>query len=152
MKRAEITLLIVLAAFAASLSLGATGLNYSDRYSFGPGFVPLNIGLLLLACCALQGLRMVRRARAEGTPAGSDPGADPQAGPDIAGLLSAAAIIGLGIAAMSLGSVLAPIAAIVLLLSWRVARHSLAISAFVSLATTATIFVIFSVWLGLPVT
>lgn len=142
MKRAEITLMVLLAAFAASLTIGATDLKYSDEYSFGPGFVPLSIGVLLLACCALQGLRVWKRESA------GDGAAEK---PDLAGLALAVAIIVAGIAAMSFGSVLAPIAAIVLLLSWLVSKHTLAMSAMVSVTTTAAIYVIFSIWLGLPV-
>nr|WP_108258779.1 hypothetical protein [Mangrovicoccus ximenensis] len=58
----------------------------------------------------------------------------------------------LGIAAMALGSVMAPVAAIVFLVSWLVTRHSLALSAGVAAATTGIIYVLFAVWLNLPVT
>nr|WP_319472701.1 tripartite tricarboxylate transporter TctB family protein [uncultured Cohaesibacter sp.] len=71
--------------------------------------------------------------------------------PNIAGLLITMGIIVVGIAAMALGSVLAPIFAMIVLLSWRVANHPIANSLFVGAATTAVIYVIFAVWLNLPV-
>lgn len=144
MKRAEIILLLALTALAVSLGIGATGLKYSDQYSFGPGFVPFNVALLLGFCCALRALRLWRRPQAatEGVV---------KTDHDMRGLWLAGLIIGGGIAAMSLGSVLGPLAAIIFLLSWQVTRHSPLLSALVSAATTLSIFIIFSVWLNLPV-
>ena len=142
MKRVDLLLLLLLAAFAASLVVGATGMNYSDQYSFGPGFVPLNTGVLLLLCCGLQAVRVVRRQ--------SEPRDEGHA-PNVLGLLLAGAIIAVGILMMSLGSVMLPIAGIVFLLSWLVTRHSLAMSFLVSAATTGMIYLIFSIWLNLPI-
>ena len=143
MKRVELILLLLLAAFAASLVTGATEMKYSDQYSFGPAFVPINTGVLLLLCCGLQAVRVIKRQ--------SEP---PEEGevPDVKGLLLAGAIIAGGILAMSLGSVMLPIAGIVFLISWLVTRHSLAMSLLVSAATTGIIYLIFSIWLNLPMT
>ena len=71
--------------------------------------------------------------------------------PNIAGLIITIAIIVLGVAAMAFGSVLAAIFAIIVLLSWRVASHPIPLSLFVGATTTAVIYVIFAVWLNLPV-
>nr|WP_319472699.1 hypothetical protein [uncultured Cohaesibacter sp.] len=54
MKTTEIIFLAILAAFAASLSIGSIDLKYADEFSFGPGFIPMNVGILLLACCAFR--------------------------------------------------------------------------------------------------
>ncbi|MBR9841482.1 MAG: tripartite tricarboxylate transporter TctB family protein [Rhodobacteraceae bacterium] len=143
MKRVELILVLLLAAFAASLVAGATGMNYSDQYSFGPGFVPLNAGVLLLLCCGLQAVRVTKRQ--------SEPREEGDA-PDVKGLLLAGVIVAGGILAMSLGSVMLPIAGIVFLISWLVTRHSLAMSLLVSAATTGVIYLIFSIWLNLPIT
>lgn len=147
MKTTEIIFLAILAAFAASLSIGSIDLKYADEFSFGPGFIPMNVGILLLACCAFQALKSFlkgRQAKAEVQ--------DHEGGaPNIAGLLITMGIIIVGIAAMALGSVLAPIFAMIVLLSWRVANHPIANSLFVGAATTAVIYVIFAVWLNLPV-
>ncbi|WP_157957560.1 tripartite tricarboxylate transporter TctB family protein [Salinicola halophyticus] len=137
-------MLIVLAVFAASLSIGAIGLKYSDQYSFGPGFVPLNVGLLLLLCCAIQIVRAWKRK--------SDIKVkDHEEKPDFRGLLVTIAIIAAGISAMAMGSVLIPLLAIVFLISRLVSGHTLAMSTIVSIATTVIIYVVFSIWLGLPV-
>ena len=143
MNRVELILLLLLAAFAASLAVGATGMKYSDEYSFGPAFIPLNTGVLLLLCCGLQALRVRKRE-----PAPREEGE----APDVRGLLLAGAIVAGGIAAMALGSVMLPIAAIVFLVSWLVTRHALPMSLLVSAATTGTIYLIFSTWLNLPIT
>jgi 4-amino-4-deoxy-L-arabinose transferase-like glycosyltransferase len=141
MKTSEYIFVGILAAFAASISIGSSALKYSDQYSFGPGFIPLNVGILLVACCAIQALRSYRKAE----------GKDEDSDPNYKGLALGVLIIGGGIAAMSFGSILIPIFFVLLLLSWRVASHPLPISLLVSATTTAIIYLIFSIWLGLPV-
>ncbi|SFN47895.1 Tripartite tricarboxylate transporter TctB family protein [Cohaesibacter marisflavi] len=150
MKTAEITFLAILAAFAASLAIGSLDLKYADEFSFGPGFVPLNVGVLIVICCALQALRSLAKSRKEAAEAG-DRQEHADTSPNIAGLLITTAIIVLGVAAMALGSVLAPIFAMIFLLSWRVAHHPITSSLFVGATTTAAIYVIFAIWLNLPV-
>nr|WP_321462118.1 tripartite tricarboxylate transporter TctB family protein [uncultured Cohaesibacter sp.] len=148
MKTAEIAFLAILAAFAASLAIGSLDLKYADEFSFGPGFIPLNVGVLILICCALQVIRGILKHRKANTRGNA---ATEQHPPNIAGLLITTAILVLGIAAMAFGSVLAPIFAMIVLLSWRVANHPITNSLFVGAATTAAIYVIFAVWLNLPV-
>ncbi len=150
MKTAEITFLAILAAFAASLAFGSLDLKYADEFSFGPGFVPLNVGILIFVCCAIQALRSFAKSRQE--KAETDGRQEQEASsPNVSGLLITAAIIVLAVAAMALGSVLAPIFAMIVLMSWRVARHPITSSLFVGATTTATIYVIFAIWLNLPV-
>ncbi|KAA0018827.1 tripartite tricarboxylate transporter TctB family protein [Salinicola corii] len=144
MKYSEITLSIMLAAFAASISVGAIELKYSDQYSFGPGFVPLTVGLLLLLCCFLQLVRACKRE-------GGDNSDDQVEKPNFRGLLITIAILSAGISAMAFGAVLIPLIGIVFLISWLVSGHTLAMSAIISVVTTLVIYVIFSIWLGLPV-
>ncbi|EIM73494.1 hypothetical protein A33O_14936 [Nitratireductor aquibiodomus RA22] len=141
MKTSENILLAMLAAFAVSISIWSFDLKYSDQYSFGPGFVPMNVGILLFLFCGIQALRNFRKESIEGE----------NADPNCKGLSMGVLVIGGGIAAMSLGSILIPIFFVLLLLSWRVGSHPLPISLFVSVTTTATIYLIFSIWLGLPV-
>ena len=61
MKTTEITFLAILAAFAASLAIGSLDLKYADEFSFGPGFVPMNVGVLIVLCVAVQALRSFAR-------------------------------------------------------------------------------------------
>ncbi|OCW59610.1 tripartite tricarboxylate transporter TctB family protein [Hoeflea olei] len=136
----------LLTAFAVSILAGSQDLKFADEYSFGPGFVPVVIATLMLVCCVIQAIRLVRATPAE---AAEDRSKLP---PNLAGLALAIAIIGFGVASMSLGSVFGPVAAILLLISWGVTRHPLPISLFVSASTTALLYLIFSVWLGLPIT
>ncbi len=162
MKTAEITFLAILAAFAASLAIGSLDLKYSDEFSFGPGFVPLNVGILIVICCALLAFRSFANSRKEATEAGTQQDHEEAAevvmqqdhedkSPNVAGLVMTMAIIVGCVAAMALGSVLAPIFAMIFLLSWRVAHHPIALSLFVGVTTTAIIYVIFAIWLNLPV-
>ena len=150
MKTAEITFLAILAAFAASLAIGSLDLKYADDFSFGPGFVPLNVGILIVVCCVLQALRSLTKSGKEEAEVGDRENHEDKS-PNVAGLLITLAIIVLGVAAMALGSVLAPIFAMIFLLSWRVAHHPITLSLFVGATTTAAIYVIFAVWLNLPV-
>jgi len=155
MRWAEIVFVVGLAAFAASLAIGSLDLKYSGQYSFGPGFVPLNGAIIVLVCCALQLWRILRTKSPEAKAVfekGAAGGAEgDEAPPNLLGLAITALIIVAGVAAMSLGSVLLPLVVMVFLVSWGVSRHSPLISVFVSLATVATIYLVFSVWLGLPV-
>ena len=163
MKTAEITFLAILAAFAASLAIGSLDLKYADEFSFGPGFVPLNVGVLIVICCILLAFRSFARSRKEAAEAETQqqdgdevaevaaPQEHEDTSPNIAGLVTTVAIIVGCVAAMALGSVLAPIFAMIFLLSWRVAHHPIILSFFVGATTTATIYVIFAIWLNLPV-
>nr|WP_321445645.1 tripartite tricarboxylate transporter TctB family protein [uncultured Cohaesibacter sp.] len=162
MKTAEITFLAILAAFAASLAIGSLDLKYADEFSFGPGFVPLNVGVLIVICCILLAFRSFARSRKEAAEAGTQqdveevaevaaPQEHEDTSPNIVGLVMTVAIIVGCVAAMALGSVLAPIFAMIFLLSWRVAHHPIMLSFFVGATTTATIYVIFAIWLNLPV-
>ena len=150
MKTTEITFLAILAAFAASLAIGSLDLKYADEFSFGPGFVPMNVGVLIVLCVAVQALRSFAKKRKEAVEFG-DTQEHEDVTPNIAGLIITIAIIVLGVAAMAFGSVLAAIFAIIVLLSWRVASHPIPLSLFVGATTTAVIYVIFAVWLNLPV-
>tara|TARA_B100000378_G_scaffold258555_1_gene237908 strand:- start:217 stop:669 length:453 start_codon:yes stop_codon:yes gene_type:complete len=136
----------LLTAFAVGILGGSAHLKFADEYSFGPGFVPVVIASLMLFCCAVQALKLLRARPAVLTQA-----TDRQP-PNLVGLGLAIAIIGFGVAAMSFGSVFGPVAAIVFLVSWGVIRHPLPISLFVSASTTAVLYLIFAVWLGLPIT
>ena len=150
MKTAEITFLAILAAFAASLAIGSLDLKYADEFSFGPGFVPLNVSILIVICCVLQATRSFAKSRKKAAEAGAQQDYEDKS-PNVAGLLMTTAIIVLCVAAMALGSVLAPIFAMIFLLSWRVAHHPITLSLFVGATTTVAIYVIFAIWLNLPV-
>lgn len=138
---AERILIAGLALLGILFIAGGQQLAYRADIAFGPGFVPINAAAALVVACAIQAIRQRRKNKP----------VDDAHQPDYRTLAVAVAIMAAGAAAMSLGSVLGPILAITLLLSWLVSGHALWRSAVVAIAVTAMIYLIFVIWLGLPV-
>ncbi|ALM52642.1 tripartite tricarboxylate transporter TctB family protein [Halomonas huangheensis] len=152
----ERILLALLALLGAAFVLGGQGLAFRADIAFGPGFVPVVTGAALALSCVVQALRQRRRSAAASSVHGSNAaGVDDQSledhRPNYRGMLLALAILVAGAAAMVLGSVLIPVFIITVLLSWLVLGHGLGRSLVVAVGTNAVIYVIFALWLGLPV-
>jgi len=147
MKLSEAILLAVLAVFAATLGLGSLGMEYSGPMTFGPGFLPLNTAVVMLALIAGSFVRayMARAARPEG-------GETRYWSRDDAVRMAVATLtLVLGVAAMVATGVLLPVFLIMVVLAWFIGGHPPLRSIAVSAVVLAVIYLIFVVWLGLPV-
>lgn len=144
--RAEQILLIGLTLLGAAFVLGGQSLTFRANIGFGPGFIPVIAGIGLSLSCMLQ---LARNHRAAATATNKEDVADQP--PNYRALLITLAILVAGTVAMELGSVLLPAFLIIALLSWLVAGHNLIRTIIVATTTIAIIYLIFAVWLGLPV-
>lgn len=146
MKLSEIVLLAGLAVFSGVLLLNSLDMPYDSAQSFGPGYIPVNISIATLALIAVLAVRAVRARRADGVRQAA-------LREELAAVLPVVAVVVLmavAVYAMRLGSVLAPLGVLTVLLSWRWAGHGLAKSVLVSACILAVIYVIFSLWLKIP--
>jgi len=144
--RAEQILLIGLTLLGAAFVLGGQSLTFRANIGFGPGFIPVVAGISLALSCVFK-LLGGRRFAASAT---NKEDVEDQP-PNYRALLITLAILVAGTAAMELGSVLLPTFLIIALLSWLVAGHNLIRTIIVATTTITVIYLIFSVWLGLPV-
>ncbi|MGP9566594.1 tripartite tricarboxylate transporter TctB family protein [Halomonas sp. AOP5-B2-8] len=144
--RAEQLLLIGLTLLGAAFVLGGQSLTFRANIGFGPGFIPVLAGVSLALSCVLQ---LMRRPQGAASALNKEKVADQP--PNYRALLITLAILVLGTTAMELGSVLLPVFLIIALLSRLVAGHNLIRTIIVATTTITAIYLIFSVWLGLPV-
>lgn len=144
--RAEQILLIGLTLLGTAFVLGGQSLTFRANIGFGPGFIPVIAGVGLILSCVLQ---LVRRRQVATTAANTEETTDQP--PNYRALLITLVILVAGTAAMEFGSVLLPVFLIIALLSWLVAGHNLIRTIIVASITIAVIYLIFAVWLGLPV-
>lgn len=158
MKISEGILLAGLTVFSLVLLWGSLDMPYSnpDEQTFGPGFLPLNLSVALLALlgvAAFRGAAGARRASRQ-TPSAAAEGTE---GTQVAAartgvLVAAMGAVGVGILGMTLTGVLPALAILLAFISWRFAGHSPARSVVVSVVTVLSIFGIFKLWLGIPLT
>lgn len=133
----------VLAILFGFLGLGfavkARELTYMDEFAPGAGFLPFWLGLVLVALAV--GFLFTARA----------PAAESYAGPVSARKVAAVAV-GLGVCVAVIGwlGFAASIAAYLLYLVRGVERRGWGLSAAVALGTTAGLYVVFQVWLKVP--
>jgi hypothetical protein len=149
MKISEAILLAILAAFAASLAVGSLDMQYAGEMTFGPGFLPLNTAiamLVLIAGCVVR----ARRRRAT-QPVGPEAGDARWSRDDAVRMAITSLALILGVAAMTVAGVLGPVFLVMVALSWFIAGHSLPRSLAVSAIVLGIIYLIFVVWLGLPI-
>lgn len=142
MIRAEQVLIAGLLLLGVLFLIGGQSLSFRADIGFGPGFVPISAAVALILACAARVFQTYRLGRPEKV--------DQDHNPDWRGLAMTMAILVAGTATMTLGSVLIPLAVMTLLLSWLVSGHSLARASLVAIAVIAVIYVIFRIWLGLP--
>ena len=155
MKISEAILLAILAIFSLVLLINSLEIPYGTEQTFGPGFVPLNLSVAMLAVIAFVALKAFgasrRRSDAADHAAGNQASATNAAAR--AGVLVAAiAVVVLTTLAMEFVGVLPPVVVMMALLSWRFSDHSLVKSVTVSLFSVAAIWLIFEVWLNIPLT
>lgn len=144
---AERILLVGLILLGVAFVAGGQSLDFRADIAFGPGFVPVVAGIGLTLCCVLQVVRG-RRAPVADKATSKD---ETPVRSDYRALLIAITILVTGVGAMGFGSVLLPVLVIAALLSWLVSGHSLLRAVMVAVAIITVIYVIFALWLGLPV-
>ncbi|OSQ35446.1 tripartite tricarboxylate transporter TctB family protein [Thalassospira mesophila] len=157
MKISEIILLGGLSVFSGSLLWGSLDMPYSTDTTFGPGFIPLNVSIALLALIAGVAIRAVVRSKrdvAVSSGGTGEPADDAQdVVPQTLGVLmlgGAIASIAICIYAMSYIGVMIPLGVLLVILSWRFSGHGFFKSVAISLIVLAVIYLIFSVWLRIP--
>ena len=147
MKPSELLFLAVLAVYAGASLWGGLGMPYSSAQTFGPGFLPVNMAaavLVLAALIVLRGTLLRRRAAAGG--GAEAPG---WRGAGVVGLtlaLVAAAVFAsrFGSLLLPLGLALVLVTAVAIGRSWRTAVLS-------TLVLMVAVYVVFDVWLQIPV-
>ncbi|AUG55320.1 tripartite tricarboxylate transporter TctB family protein [Thalassospira marina] len=157
MKISEIILLGGLSVFSGSLLWGSLDMPYSTDTTFGPGFIPLNISIALLALVGVVAVRAVLRSKrgfvapqdtaAHGGDGGENSGVETLGAFMLGGAIVAIAI---SIYAMSYIGVLIPLGFLLVVLSWQFSGHGLLKSVVISLIVLAAIYLIFSIWLRIP--
>jgi len=146
MKPSEILLLASLAIFSGVLLWFSLDIPYSSGQSFGPGYVPLNLAVATLALIAVLAIKAVLARR--GSP--STQTASGEATTAVLPVVAVVVLLTLAIFAMALGSVLAPLGIVMVVLSCRFSGHGLLRSVLVNTAVLAAIYVIFGLWLRIP--
>ncbi|OKH86477.1 tripartite tricarboxylate transporter TctB family protein [Thalassospira sp. TSL5-1] len=157
MKISEIILLGGLSVSSGSLLWGSFDMPYSTGTTFGPGFIPLNISIALLVLIAGLVIRTVVRSK-RGFVTSEATGGHGAHGEGNGGvetlsafmLVGAIVAIALCIYAMSFVGILIPLGVLLVILSWRFSGHGLLKSVAVSLIVLAVIYLIFSIWLRIP--
>ena len=155
MKISEAILLAILAIFSLVLLISSLEIPYGTDQTFGPGFVPLNLSvatLAVIAYVAIKAFGTARRRRDDADHAAGDQAKKTNAAAQAGVLAAAIAVVVLTTLAMEFVGVLPPVLVMMALLSWRFSGHSLVKSITVSLFSVAAIWLIFEVWLNIPLT
>ncbi|WP_342595749.1 tripartite tricarboxylate transporter TctB family protein [Salinicola lusitanus] len=166
MKTSEIVLLTGISIFAGVLLFNSLDMPFSSGMTFGPGFVPLIMAGALLLTIAMKVLRDLtsrasasagaqtgmndredRVSHAEDAAAAQRASSPLHAGLGIVGLMG---VMALAIASMSHIGVMAPLALLMVLVSWYFAGHSLIRSIGVTLLVMLAIYGVFALWLRIP--
>lgn len=149
MKASEIFLLASLAVFSGVLLWFSLDIPYSAGQGFGPGYLPLNLSVATLALIAVLAVKAIL-ARRGTTPTQAVPSAPEGSITAVLPVVAVVVLLTLALLAMSLGSVLAPLGCVMVLISWRLSGHSLLRSILVNAAVLGVIYVIFGLWLRIP--
>lgn len=146
MRASELLLVAGTAVFALVLCVQSTDFQYFSRQGFGPGFVPMNFAILTLL---LAGYLLIKaRLKADGPFLPEKLGERLKAA---APALLAALLLFAGTALMAFGSVLAPLYAVMVVISLAFLGHGLVRALVLNAVTLAAIYAIFSLWLNIPV-
>lgn len=146
MKPSEIILLTSLAIFSGALLWFSLDIPYRSGQGFGPGYLPLNIAVATLALIAVLAVKATLARHGAPQPQA----ASGEAAAAVLPVVAVVVLLALAIFAMSLGSVLAPLGISMVLISWRFSNHALLRSVLVNVAVLAAIYVIFGLWLRIP--
>jgi len=156
-KVSEIILLSLFAVFAGVLLFNSLDMPYSSDLSFGAGFLPLNMSvaiIILAGVIVLRALLNRKKTLVETREVSTD--SQQASGPDqrqsfvapisTIGLLLVATVV------MGFGSVLFPLAILIMIVSALFLGNTWFRSIRMTIVTLAGIYLIFSVWLHIPIT
>lgn len=156
MKISEAILLAVLAVFSLVLLISSLDMPYGTEQTFGPGFLPLNLSAALLVAIGILAVKAglaARKARAASPHPAAGKGEDrTEAAAKTGVLVAAVALVAIATLAMKFIGVLPAVVVMMALISWRFSGHSPLKSAAVSVSSVIAIYLIFEVWLHIPLT
>lgn len=157
MKVSEIILLIFFAVFAGVLLFSSIKMPYSSGQGFGAGFVPLNMSVIVIVLTSFIGLRALlskRRTRGETHKTSADSNQTPETArqQSLVAPIGTILLLLVATAAMGFGSILAPLAILMTIISASFLGNSWFQSIRMTIITLAVIYLIFSVWLKIPIT
>lgn len=143
MKPSELLFLAGLSVFAGVTLIGSMDMPFSSGQTFGPGFLPLIMGLSVITICAMIGLRGFLRA-------GPASNATEVTG-NIAPVLFAIALIAAAIAGASFGSLLLPLGVCIMVVTGYLLNRGWVVALVSTLITLVAIYAIFGIWLQIPI-
>lgn len=147
MKISEIVLLGGLAIFAGITLYASTGMPFSSEQTFGPGFLPLIMSVAVLVIGGLIAIRVLTNKHA-GLP--EAPGAETITG--VRTVIIAAGLIAATIFLAEFGSLLAPLAVSLLIVTGVLLERGWKVAILSTFVTIAAIYAIFHLWLNIPLT
>ncbi|EPX85235.1 tripartite tricarboxylate transporter TctB family protein [Salipiger mucosus] len=148
MRASELVLIATIAVFAAVLCYQSLEFRYFSAQGFGPGFVPMNFAVATL----VLGLLILLKSRGKAPDDDEDPSAVGDRVRAALPAIGAAALLFVATYLMHFGSVLAPLYAVMIVISITMLGHSLIRALILNAITLAAVFAIFNLWLNIPVT
>ncbi len=155
-KASESILLIIFTVFAGVLLFNSLDMPYSSGQGFDVGFVPLNMSVAVIFLAGLIGLRaLLGRKNAQVEPrkvsAGSNQAAESDQRQSLLAPISTILLLLVATAGMGFGSILLPMAIVMTVVSRFFLGNSWFHSIRMTIITIAIIYLIFSVWLKIPI-
>ena len=156
MKISEAILLAMLAIFSLVLLVSSLDMPYGTEQTFGPGFLPLNLSIALLVAIGIVTVKGVvaackaRDASPQQAAGNTEDKAEVAAKTGV--LVAAIALVAIATFAMKFVGVLPAVLVMMALISWKFSGHSPLKSVAVSVSSVVAIYLIFEVWLHIPLT
>lgn len=156
MKVSEAILLMFFTAFSGILAFKSLDMPYSSPNGFDVGFVPLNTATAIIFLSVAIGLRtLLRRKKTQAETCEATVGSDqtPKLEEQQSLVASVGAILLLlaATAATGFGSVLLPLAVVMIIVSACFLKNSWISSISMTVIALAVIYLIFAVWLKIPI-
>jgi hypothetical protein len=142
MKLSELIFIGGLAIFAAVTFVGSLDMPFTSGLTFGPGFLPLIMSVAVIAIAGLIVIRNLLRA-------GANP-PETQPARDVWPVVIATALIAAAVLAETLGSLLLPLGLCMFIVTWHLLKRSWIVSGVSTLVTLVVIYIIFGLWLQIP--
>jgi hypothetical protein len=156
MKVSETMLLIFFTFFAGILMTYSLDMPYFSSNGFDVGFVPLNTSVAIITLSGAIGLRaLLHRKKTQAknceVPVDSDQGFEVDQKRSLVASNGAILLLVAATAVMGLGSVLLPLAIVMAIVSVFFLRNSWVSSISMVAVSLAVIYLIFAVWLKIPI-
>lgn len=156
MKFSELILLSLFTVFAGILLFNSLDMPYSSGQGFDVGFVPLNMSVVIIVLAGLIGLRALvgkKKTQVENgeVPSDSFQDSEPEQRQSLVAPISTILLLLVSTAVMGLGSILLPLAVVMTIISIFFLGNSWFRSIRMTIVALAMIYLIFSVWLKIPI-